>query len=150
MRLARPIAVSLLLAACQAGVPKAIDTAATKAAIDTAVTRAAIEATSANFSRWIQAGQLDSAATILAEDTFNMPPNHAAIAGRAQWLAWAKSTLTAGTMSSAPVAESRHYGDSLCGTGAICKHVRSGAHSAEDDSRHQRHGEVCMGLEANA
>ena len=104
MRFARPAAVSLLLAGCQAGASEAIDTSATKAAI---------EATTANFSRWIQAGQLDSAATILAEDTFNMPPNHAAIAGRAQWLAWAKSTLTGGTYSSAPVAESRHYGDSL-------------------------------------
>ena len=96
--------LSLLLAGCQSGAPKAIDTIVTKAAID---------ATTANFSRWIQAGQLDSAATILAEDTFNMPPNHAAIAGRAQWLAWAKSTLTGGTFSSATVAESRHYGDSV-------------------------------------
>lgn len=104
MRVARAVSVGFLLAACQAAAPKTIDTAATRAAID---------ASTARLSRGFETGQLDSSAVLLTEDHFSMPPNHPAIAGRSEWLAWAKASLVGGQWSSVTTPESRHYGDSL-------------------------------------
>jgi ketosteroid isomerase-like protein len=77
--------------------------------IDAAATQATIEAVAANFRRWNGAGMFDSAAAVLTEDHYSMPPNHPAISGRSNWLAWAESALAGGTLTDEPVAGSRRY-----------------------------------------
>jgi ketosteroid isomerase-like protein len=93
-----------LLAACQAGAPEPLDTAAIKTAIDAAT---------AQLRRGFASGQLDSAAAVLTEDHYNMPPNAPPISGREQWLASTKAMLAGGQWTSETTPESRIYGDSV-------------------------------------
>ncbi len=104
MRAGQAVCICLLVAACQPRPGNTVDAAAAKAAIDAATTR---------LSRGFETGQLDSSAAVLTEDHFSMPPNHPAIVGRSQWLAWATATLVGGKWTSVAAPESRHYGDSL-------------------------------------
>ena len=103
MRNARTVPLCLLLAACQSS-PTPIDPAETKTAIDLATAR---------LSRGFETGQMDSAATVLTEDHFSMPPNGPAVAGRAAWLTWTKSMMVGGQWTSVTTPELRYYGDSL-------------------------------------
>lgn len=104
MRMRLAVFVCLLLAGCQARVPQPADTAAIKAAIDDA---------SARLSQGFQTGQLDSSATVLTEDHYNMPPNHPPISGRSAWLEATRAMLVGGQWTSVTTPESRIYGDSL-------------------------------------
>ena len=104
MRKARAVLVCFLLAGCQAAPPKAVDSAEIRNAIDLATAR---------LSRGFEMGQMDSAATVLTEDHFSMPPNGPAVAGRSAWLAWTKAMMVGGQWTSVTTPEARYYGDSL-------------------------------------
>ncbi len=104
MRMSRAVVLYFLLTGCQAGAPEPLDTVAIRTAIDDASSR---------LSRGFQTGQLDSSATVLTDDHYNMPPNYPAISGRSAWLESTRAMLVGGQWSSVTTPESRIYGDSL-------------------------------------
>lgn len=84
---------------------------------DPAAVREAIEAQNADIVRWVAAGQIDSAATIFAEDAVQMPPNDEALVGRdaireywteaAGWGRWEFELNTEDVAVSGPMAVER-------------------------------------------
>jgi ketosteroid isomerase-like protein len=105
MRRLTTAAVSVtLLAACQA-----VETAeqlATRMERESQTARAEIEPIVADFERWMAAGQVDSLATLLAEDAWLLPPNEPAINGRADWVSWISPSFAHGTWTEDIITES--------------------------------------------
>jgi len=79
--------------------------------------RAAIEKHNANAERWYASGQIDSLASLFAEDAWQMPPNAAPLVGRkavrefwaqaVQWGRWQFSLKTQEGVESGPSAMER-------------------------------------------
>jgi len=82
-----------------------------------AIIRAIIDKHNANAERWYASGQVDSLASLFAEDAWQMPPNAAPLVGRravrefwaqaVQWGLWKFSLKTQDLVVSGPVAVER-------------------------------------------
>jgi len=68
--------------------------------------RTEIEGVLANWERWIATGNVDSLASLLAENSYVLPPNQPAIVGRDAWVAVFRPQLTTGKWSEDIVTES--------------------------------------------
>ena len=101
MRIAPWAAAALLLAAC-APKPETPDQAAARMKAEADTARTAITAANALMSKYVAAGQMDSAATLYAEDAVLYPSNAPAARGRAAILATFKGMAAAGAWTVMP------------------------------------------------
>lgn len=104
MRATRLLATTLLLMSCQR-----TDTAQqAESGIEeqSRQARAEIEPLITNWERWVAEGNIDSMATLLAENSHVLPPNQPAVAGRDAWLTTFRPMLAQGQWTEDIVTES--------------------------------------------
>ena len=90
----RVIVGCLLVSACRsAETPQQTDARITA---ESSTARMEIEANRKNWERWLEAGAVDSAATMLTEDHSSLPPNQTAGSGRADWVGRTTALVTTG------------------------------------------------------
>ena len=100
-----PLLVTLMVvAACQRA--ETPDQAAARIESESQIARGQIEPIIADWERWFAAGQVDSLASILAEDVKILPPNQPAIIGRANWIAWVRPSFAQGDWTEDIIMES--------------------------------------------
>lgn len=58
--------------------------------------RVELAAWTRNFERWLEAGQIDSLATLVTEDYQALAPNHPIVAGKSSWVDWTRQLLGLG------------------------------------------------------
>ena len=99
------VAVGLcLLAACQRAESPEQMGSSVAAEADSA--RGDITDAVRNYDRWLSAGDVDSLATIVADDYQAMAPNQPTVAGKAQWVTWTRQLVAQGSWESHVTVES--------------------------------------------
>ena len=97
MCITRVILGCMLVGACRsAETPQETDA---RIGAESSTARTEVEMIRENFERWVTAGAVDSAATILTEDHSSLPPNQAAGSGRADWVSRTTPLFTSGKFS---------------------------------------------------
>lgn len=79
--------------------------AASRAA-ETQRARAELVAKTVNFARWLDAGRLDSLASLVTDDYQALAPNRPVVAGKTTWIDWTRQLLTLGRWTEALTTES--------------------------------------------
>ena len=98
------LVTALAAAACQGG--ESPDQTASRIARESQTARAEIESITGDYERWVMARDVDSMASMLAEDARILPPNESAVVGRANWIDWASPMFAHGNWSEDIIAES--------------------------------------------
>ena len=98
------LVTALAAAACQGG--ESVDQTASRMARESQTARAEIERITGDYERWVMAGDVDSMASILAEDAWILPPNESAVVGRPNWIDWARPMFAHGNWSEDIITES--------------------------------------------